>query len=279
MAIVMLATARTAKQILEELQTRAGGSAGGIVRLASSPQAERARTLAPPRPTGVAALDDAIAGGLPRGRLVELVGRASAGRMSIVVSALAAATARGEVAALIDAADGFDPASAAGAGVALERVLWVRPASIADALRAADLVLDAGGFGVVVLYLAGARQVTPSARATQPLRAGGVTTLGAIAGFRARERKRGVEATDSAWARLAHMAERARASVLVACERSLCGTFAAATVELTARAAKWQRAPGGDRLLCARELALSVTRSKLGPPAFARVVIFTGVSR
>src|SRR5690349_8224493 len=104
----MLATARTAKQVLDELTTRAGGSAGGIVRLASSPQASRA--LVPPRSTGVAALDEAIAGGLPRGRVVELVGRA--GRMSIVLSALGAATLRGEVTCLIDAADAFDPASA-----------------------------------------------------------------------------------------------------------------------------------------------------------------------
>ncbi|MBV9086403.1 MAG: hypothetical protein JOY79_02870, partial [Acidobacteriaceae bacterium] len=82
-----------------------------------------------PRPvtvsTGIAELD-ALAGGLPRGALTEVVGTASSGRSSVLMSVLAAATAREEVCALVDTDDAFDPQSAAAAGVDLQRVLWVR---------------------------------------------------------------------------------------------------------------------------------------------------------
>ena len=47
-------------------------------------------------PTGIDPLDRLISGGLPRGRLTELVGRRSSGRFSIVLAALASATSAGE---------------------------------------------------------------------------------------------------------------------------------------------------------------------------------------
>jgi len=56
---------------------------------------------------------------------------------------------------MVDAADAFDPRSAHAAGVDLPRLLWVRPRGFLGGLQAADRVLDAGGFALVVLYLAG----------------------------------------------------------------------------------------------------------------------------
>ncbi len=75
--------------------------------------------------SGIARLD-ALTGGLARGCLTEICGTASSGRTSILLSALAQATQRGEVCALIDASDAFHPASGAAAGVELGRLLWVR---------------------------------------------------------------------------------------------------------------------------------------------------------
>ena len=69
---------------------------------------------------------DALTGGLPRGCLSEICGSASSGRTSVLLAALAAATRREEVCALVDATDALDAASAAAAGVDLERLLWVR---------------------------------------------------------------------------------------------------------------------------------------------------------
>jgi hypothetical protein len=68
---------------------------------------------------------------------------------------LAAAAARGEAVALIDTCDRFDPLSADAAGLDLSTLLWVRDTGDAPrALKAMNLVLQAGGFGVVAFDLA-----------------------------------------------------------------------------------------------------------------------------
>src|ERR1017187_235205 len=103
--------------------------------------------------TGVSEVDTAT-GGLPRGCLTEIIGPASSGRTSLLVAILAEATAQGEVCALVDAEDSFDPASAEAAGVRLERLLWVRSAHNAEhVLKAADLLIQGGGFGLVAMDL------------------------------------------------------------------------------------------------------------------------------
>src|ERR1035441_8425883 len=103
-------------------------------------------------PSGIREVDEAT-GGLPRGGLTEIVGPASSGRTSLLLSILAQATARQEICALVDAEDAFDPASAAAAGVQLEWLIWVRSCGAERALKAADLLIQGGGFGVVVLGL------------------------------------------------------------------------------------------------------------------------------
>ena len=115
-------------------------------------------------------VDTALGGGLRRGHLSEITGAPSSGRTLMTVQALAAAAARGEAVALVDASDTFDPASAAAHGLALPRLLWVRPSispgaspstrlgtgdgHASRALKAFSLILQAGGFGLVVLDLA-----------------------------------------------------------------------------------------------------------------------------
>ncbi|MDL2718750.1 MAG: hypothetical protein PT977_13440 [Acidobacteriota bacterium] len=107
-------------------------------------------------PTGCDGLDRLLGGGLPRGALVEMSGRASSGRFSVALSALAAATQTGEVAALVDPGDHFDPQGAAAAGAELSRVLWLRPRGVKMALAATETVL-ATGFALVILDLGLAR--------------------------------------------------------------------------------------------------------------------------
>lgn len=69
---------------------------------------------------------DMLTGGFARGCLTEICGPASSGRTSVLLFALARATGRGEVCALVDASDTFNPASAAAAGMEMNRLLWVR---------------------------------------------------------------------------------------------------------------------------------------------------------
>ena len=105
--------------------------------------------------TGVPSIDTALGGGLRRGHLSEIVGGRSSGRTSVMCRALGEAAFRGELVALVDASDRFDPESAAAAGLDLSRLLWVRDTGdAARALKAMNLVLQAGGFGLVVLDLA-----------------------------------------------------------------------------------------------------------------------------
>ena len=111
--------------------------------------------------TGIARLDAILRGGLPRGELSEIVGARSSGRTTLLLQVVAAATARGERAALVDAFDRLDVASAAAAAVDLDRLLWIRGSGGAEALldralKALNLVLQAGGFGVVGVDLADA---------------------------------------------------------------------------------------------------------------------------
>ncbi|HEX5110124.1 MAG TPA: hypothetical protein VFV95_16850 [Vicinamibacterales bacterium] len=118
--------------------------------------------------TGVTPLDATLRGGLPRGQLSEVVGSRSSGRTTLMLRCLAAATARGEIAALIDTCDRLDVATALAAGVDFDRLLWVRgqasertaqsalttvERAVDHALKALNLVLQAGGFGVVAIDL------------------------------------------------------------------------------------------------------------------------------
>jgi recombination protein RecA len=118
---------------------------------------------------------DALTGGLPRGCLTEICGPASSGRTSVLLAALATATQRQEVCALVDISDAFNPRSAAAAGVNFKKMLWVRcgplhksgspqrtrdteknkrrEKPVEQALRVTDLLLQSGGFGMVVIDL------------------------------------------------------------------------------------------------------------------------------
>jgi hypothetical protein len=123
-------------------------------------------------PTGLSALDARLHGGFPRGQLSEIAGPRSSGRLTVMVSAMSGATGRGEAVALIDPLDMFDPVSAAPSGLDFERTLWVRgeasgatrvslsceygtlQKTLDRGIKALNLVLQAGGFGLVVLDLA-----------------------------------------------------------------------------------------------------------------------------
>jgi recombination protein RecA len=111
--------------------------------------------------TGIAAVDACLRHGMPRGQLSELTGARSAGCTSLLLQMMAAATQRGELVALVDTVDRLDVASLEAAGADLSRVLWIRGQSTGPlewaldrALKALNLVLQAGGFGLVAIDLA-----------------------------------------------------------------------------------------------------------------------------
>jgi len=193
-------------------------------------------------PTGLGWLDGRLGGGWPCGETSEVAGPASSGRTSVLVATLAAATARGELVALVDATDAFDVVTAAAAGVALDHVLWVRgdPAVAASqpggrvaglvdrAIKAFGLVLEAGGFGVVALDVA---DVAPADLARLPF---------------------------TTWRRLQRLVEGRDTVSLVIAPAPLARSARGLTLELTASAAATPRWEGTSRR-ARRLVGLSLT--------------------
>ncbi|MBZ5491724.1 MAG: DNA recombination/repair protein RecA [Acidobacteriia bacterium] len=110
-------------------------------------------------PTGIAALDREL-GGIPKGALTQICSPAeiTSGRTSMLVSLLAQVTGKEQVCAVVDATDCFDPESAEANGVCLSRLLWVRCSgsrmkAVEQAFKAADLLIQNGGFGIIAIDL------------------------------------------------------------------------------------------------------------------------------
>jgi len=174
-------TARKTAEILAQV--------GAVSRLAAVVPASRLDVFPAPEmvSSGIPQLD-LLTGGLARGCLTEICGTASSGRTSVLLFALARATQRGEVCALVDASDAFDPASAAAAGIEMGRLLWVRcgkarvvmglrpvravqgadttqssaengfgfsrwESQLSQVLKVTDLLLQSNGFGMIALDL------------------------------------------------------------------------------------------------------------------------------
>jgi hypothetical protein len=211
--------------------------------------------------SGLARIDAILNGGIARGRVSEIVGQPGSGRTSLAASFIATATRHGEVAAWIDAAGAFDPQSIAAAGADLSRVLWVgtekyshkvevghgqsgqwnplmmelRPAAdvrnCRTEIKAAEMVLSAEGFGLVVIDL----------------------------GERART------LALSAALRLARAAERSGTAVIVLGARRACGTFAALSLVLRGAQPLFSRGiPGAPALFDGIQVEARVMRNKLG---------------
>lgn len=180
--------------------------------------------------TAVPALDRLLEGGLPKGQLVELVGSRTSGRFSTVLATIAAATSIGEAAALVDLGDGLDPVAAEALGADLQRLLWLRPHNLKQALAAAEMVL-ASGFPLVVLDLG-----------MPPVRGG-----------------RGVEA---AWLRIARAARAHNAALLVSTPYRVSGTAAGVVLKAERARAFWQGEDGAIRLLSGASCSLELEKQR-----------------
>lgn len=217
--------------------------------------------------TGFAALDVALGGGLPRGRLSELTGPASAGLTSLVQRLLGHVTAQEHVAAWIDAPDAFDPASAVAAGVDLERLLWVRPPDLATAFVATEALLAMGGFPLVLLD------------ASLPVRAPGVAPGPRAAGaWRRPGRDHRMADALHVWLRLARAAARSSSALVVlqrtsrssgprggaAGSSATAGSSAAVRLELELLRVVWDRAGGAPSLLDGLVAQVVVSRNRGG---------------
>ena len=191
-----------------ELESEIAGRFGKAFKL-------QEKTAAEILSTGVAEVD-ALVGGIPRGAITEMFGPPSSGRTSLMLSMFAHATAHDEICALVDTNDVFAPAAAAVTGIDFDRLLWIRcAANIEHAFKATDLLLHAGGFGLVVLDMAD------------------------VAGKDARR------IISSWWYRFRRTVENTSTAIVVMAEESCARSCASLTLELNG-AAEWSRTDGWE---------------------------------
>jgi hypothetical protein len=192
--------------------------------------------------TTLAPFDALLGGGLPRGKMVELTGRRGAGRFSIVLSALAAATSMGEAAVLVDLGDHLDPQLAEENGVDLRRLLWVRPKTLKQAVMSTEM-LAATGFQLVVLDAG-----------LHPLR--------------------GRRAPDAAWVRLSRSAEAHGAAMLISTPYPLTGTASEAVIGAKRARVQWLGGGKSPRVLAGITVELTLEKHRhLKPDAHATLTL------
>ena len=152
-----------------------------------------------------------VVGDIPRGALTEISGPISSGRTSVLFSLLAALSTRQEFCALLDVSDSFDPATAEAAGVLLSQVLWIRcGGNVENALKAADMLAQAGGFGLIAFDLGD----TP------------IKTVHRI--------------PLASWFRLRHAVDNTRAMLIVLAQQSHAQSCASLKIELRPARTIWQ---------------------------------------
>jgi len=167
----------------------------------------------------IASLQEAF----PRGQLSEIVGPRSAGGSSLLTALLARATAAGDLVALVDGPDTFDPAGAAAAGAELRSLCWVRGRGgrLDAACHAAELLARCGGFAWVALDLAA--DLTSPAR-TAPTFA------------------------PATWIRLQRAVRDTPTRLIVHASRHLAGSAAALVLAVERGPARWMGSPRPRRL-------------------------------
>ena len=127
-------------------QIRRRFGAGAICRLGDRPA-----PVGPAWSTGSAALDTALGGGLPRGRIVECFGTEGSGKTTLALHVVAGVQRAGGHAAYLDVEHALDAAYAVALGVRAADLLLAQPASGEEALGIAEALGRGGGVDCVVL--------------------------------------------------------------------------------------------------------------------------------
>lgn len=134
-----LAITQIEKQFGQGSIMRLGGEEGGQVAVEVIP-------------TGALALDVALgAGGVPRGRVVEIYGPEGSGKTTLTLHVIAEAQRTGGTCAFVDAEHALNVELAERIGVNLENLLISQPDTGEEALEITDTLVRSGAFDVVVV--------------------------------------------------------------------------------------------------------------------------------
>jgi recombination protein RecA len=102
-------------------------------------------------PTGSLALDLALGGGFPKGRIIEIYGPESSGKTTLALHAVAEVQKRGGLAAFVDAEHALDPEYAEKIGVNLNDLLISQPDTGEQALEITETLVRSGAVDTVIV--------------------------------------------------------------------------------------------------------------------------------
>ncbi len=176
---------------------------------------------------------------LARGSLTEITGRASSGKTSHAVAVLSRLTQTGEVCAVIDTCDSFDPVSARLGGMALENLLWIKCAgNVENAMKVSDLLLQAKGFGAVWINFG-------------QIKAGQLSYV-----------------PNSFWFRFRSLTKGSPTLLIVTAKESLLGSSAQQAYLLTQNRSVWS---GAGKFKLIREFRLNLKAKNVFTPVLSRI--------
>ncbi|MFA7662964.1 MAG: recombinase RecA [Patescibacteria group bacterium] len=103
-------------------------------------------------PTGCLSLDIALgAGGMPRGRIIEIYGPEMSGKTTLALHVVAEAQKLGGIAAFVDAEHALDPSYAKKIGVNINDLLISQPDSGEQALEIVETLVRSNGVDIIVI--------------------------------------------------------------------------------------------------------------------------------
>jgi len=102
--------------------------------------------------TGALTLDMALGGGIPRGRIVEIIGPESTGKSTLSLQIIAEAQAKGlGTCVFIDTEHAIDPVYAAALSVDMQSLLVAQPSNAEEALEIVDRLAQTGEVSVIIV--------------------------------------------------------------------------------------------------------------------------------
>ena len=102
-------------------------------------------------PSGSIALDVALGGGIPQGRVIELYGFESSGKSLIATKAMAEVQKLGGTVALIDFEMSFDPGFARKLGLNPDELIISQPETMEDGLTVVESLAESNGVDLIVV--------------------------------------------------------------------------------------------------------------------------------
>ena len=121
---------------------------GSVMKLGDQSSRMQVETV----PTGSLSLDIALgAGGVPKGRIVEIYGPESSGKTTVALHMIAEVQKRGGIAGFIDAEHALDPVYAKNIGVDIDELYISQPDSGDQALEITETMVRSGAMDIIVV--------------------------------------------------------------------------------------------------------------------------------